>query len=997
MEDVEQIALGTGLGALGGGVSTRFQNPPSVPAPVRPPDPGNIPSLTGEATDLVTKDAIRRNTLAQLRQYRANPASLKPREAQALADNLVHHVGTPEALEMASAIYQRVPKAEWSNPAGRMMSRTGAPIPDNLASRLRGQVQSSGHPVTLPERDPTQVLSEGLQTRRAGLGSVDEFTSTGVPFTPAGRDVPVVVKPALEAKKGAMFKKETKKGRVQKKPFEAPAKATEIPKVPAKAAAQPVLQDVEPAPAATPVVPAKKTRPKTKKAAEGLTPPVESVSQPMKKLSNPDLMALAKAGDKSAWEELVRRRPPSKSLDSLKEDVFGKVTRGKKAEAVVGPEPTSIANEMALKVGDKFKSKTGREWTVERIDRGSAVLSLKEGDKKLVKQVGFEELSGARPGLWERLKGETGAVGDVEGATARYRQWLADQEGNVRPASNVPEAVEDIRTPTSSAPNWTKSIYMSMNTELKKMGDAGKLIYQKLARADQLENQYNTKWTKQYKDVVSDLQPDEINHVSKVLAGAEVARDDRIRQKALQVQNIFDEIDGEALARGVQGITPSMSRQTDIRRIEGMARFIARLRELGPKGMDGEQIRTLVDQTPDPKRTLELLRRHLGREKKPDPAIESMLRKVRTAMVWTKLANFPIANTLGGQTSIILKSSDKPSIYIDSVRRALSGDAELKALTSESGALMEVTHGMLEELSKINPTKLYGIQATENLNRTIAAGVGRGLAREYFQALRANPGNKLARRRLEELLLEPVDDVLRQGELNHEQIKMAAGRMAELTQGLNVPRNVPHGWSNSHPGVQLALIFRKYAFQGTKAVWEAIKEDKRNIPILLALSQGTGYAIGTAKSTTIGAWKALFDENKDLEESIKEELDTRADYVKRNISFAQDDRVAALLDRTFQSFAFGLPADILQAASSGREGVLSAIVGPALSDVGSIMGGAGEVALGDPKRGVRDLGRTAARALPLPFGGGQAAAKTFFPPQDRSTGRRRRRARRSSR
>jgi hypothetical protein len=152
---------------------------------------------------------------------------------------------------------------------------------------------------------------------------------------------------------------------------------------------------------------------------------------------------------------------------------------------------------------------------------------------------------------------------------------------------------------------------------------------------------------------------------------------------------------------------------------------------------------------------------------------------------------------------------------------------------------------------------------------------------------------------------------------------MAAGRSAEMTQGLNVPGNIPHFASTpvTDPGsflVQMMLIFKKTAMQQSRAIKDAIKANPTtNIPILLGMGEVIGEITGDIKQIPLGV----------IEGNLGERLANRG-------SWASDDPdIGRLIDNLTQSFALGLLADLAVSAGTTGLGLLSNVAGPALTDI----------------------------------------------------------------
>ena len=88
-------------------------------------------------------------------------------------------------------------------------------------------------------------------------------------------------------------------------------------------------------------------------------------------------------------------------------------------------------------------------------------------------------------------------------------------------------------------------------------------------------------------------------------------------------------------------------------------------------------------------------------------------------------------------------------------------------------------------------SKVLGWNKSENFLRNWSGNAGKAEVESLFQKLKKNPQDKTARARLDDLLLEDVDKVIAQDKLTPEQQNIAGYRMAELTQGLVDPADLP--------------------------------------------------------------------------------------------------------------------------------------------------------------------------------------------------------------
>lgn len=273
-------ALEAGLGYLGyrsapkvtTASKTKTQTPPS-PKLEKITDIGSRAEHPGTNPQQV--DNLRRATMEEARRYRSNPQSFTPKQAKALADNLVSNIGTPNAHEQAAAIYRTVDPeyvSEVVAPDSPVLThlRHGpekvAPMGESLKAEL-GTVT--------PARDAGLTARIGEKVRATGLEDVGEF-SRGRYFTP---ESPTAAPPPRAKGERGLGRQQTQKPRM--KPF-APKK---------EAKAKPFTPPVEEA-----------APPKSSGAI-----PTQDPNRPFQNTSTASLQSLAKLGNKGAEAELSLR------------------------------------------------------------------------------------------------------------------------------------------------------------------------------------------------------------------------------------------------------------------------------------------------------------------------------------------------------------------------------------------------------------------------------------------------------------------------------------------------------------------------------------------------------------------------------------------------------------------------------------------------------------------------------------------------------------------
>lgn len=386
--------------------------------------------------------------------------------------------------------------------------------------------------------------------------------------------------------------------------------------------------------------------------------------------------------------------------------------------------------------------------------------------------------------------------------------------------------------------------------------------------------------------------------------------------------------------------------------IRTMSKRIAQHEEFGPLDIMGkgeEGISDLIEGTTDPTLATKLMERVIGRDERADPKLMKFLDFSRQAAALTKLQNFTLSNMYLGQIPTALKASRHPIEAGKEIFKLFS--KQYRNEMQLSGVWQNFTHGFVEEMSKLDP---YQIGKGETFNRAISGAVGKGMAKAYLADLRKNPMDKLARSELADLLLEDVDQVIKQKELTENQLRMAAARMAEMTQGLNVPGNLPYFASNPVTGssperfaVQLALTFKKMGYMVTKSVKDSIMADPvRNIPTWIVMSQLMGEATGDTKAFLKGMWTG----------------DPMGAIANRG-AFAE-----RMGSNALQSFMLGLPYDLISSSSYGPFGLMSAAAGPVISDASKLANSLYQAGKGKFK----PLARQAISALPLPGSTGLA-------------------------
>ena len=359
-----------------------------------------------------------------------------------------------------------------------------------------------------------------------------------------------------------------------------------------------------------------------------------------------------------------------------------------------------------------------------------------------------------------------------------------------------------------------------------------------------------------------------------------------------------------------------------------MSHRIAMAEYFGPKDMAGKEVRQLIESTKDPEKTDLLVRRILNRE---GPNLDhrysgKVLNTVGSAMAWLHLSRFVLSNTaqLG---RIPMVTGWKPMMQaLDQFIYDRTGfyqqaiDSGARSQVLSRSILREGTYNPIDKSNEL-VAKVYGIEKSEQLNRSLASASGRAAVELAHKALKVNPGSNVHRNDLMRLLnltkdapqvktfrnLETIDDVIGQEGLTPQQLNMAGFQAARYTQGIADPASMPY-WMNSHPLFRLWWMFRRYAYTDTANIINAIKTNpKRAIPAYLALSQVFGELIGSTKT------------------GIKEVVSGKE--IDRGKPYSDNPIVGRMISNTLNSWMFGLLEDVYFAASRGEQGMLEFLAG----------------------------------------------------------------------
>lgn len=339
-----------------------------------------------------------------------------------------------------------------------------------------------------------------------------------------------------------------------------------------------------------------------------------------------------------------------------------------------------------------------------------------------------------------------------------------------------------------------------------------------------------------------------------------------------------------------------------------------------------------IEKSKDPARARKIAEAYFNR----DPAAEYGESKIaNAASVWaatTKLQNIILSN-LAPQAMTIsrMKSAEFGRALWDTIANGQKNGE----IGDSTGVLFHLQKQLASEFgagSKI-VNKGYGLKYSERTNRGFAAAVSKATAEAYFETLKINPGNKLARKELGNLVGEHPDLLLKQEALTKNQLSKAAYNGSIMTQGSVGTLDLPLYWTtNKSLPVRLILLFKKFAMNNTGLVMDLAKNNPKAFAKFVPATLLMGEAIGDTKAAIRGTGSGLIA-GQNIPDSIAEEISKRGAYLTPNIPW-----VGRVIDNFNQGWFGGLISDLLTSTMSrGGEGLVGAIAGPIAGDVKNLI------------------------------------------------------------
>jgi hypothetical protein len=413
----------------------------------------------------------------------------------------------------------------------------------------------------------------------------------------------------------------------------------------------------------------------------------------------------------------------------------------------------------------------------------------------------------------------------------------------------------------------------------------------------------------------------------------------------------------------------------DYQHYNDIAKRISQANDFGPLDTSdsGSPISQLIARTDNPARVAEIVRKYLGKSKPSDPNWARVNAKLSRFETFTKLSHF-IVNNSANLAMLPVRSSGKG--LLEALGKVTTDYRGAVEEAEKTGALQSIYTELVRETGgPTGPTKWFGIQKGEEINRTISAIAGKRTALDLFQRLKANPQDVRVRSRLENLILENPDKLLSQEGLNEVQVNRAGNRMSEITQGRASNIDLPKTWTDE-PYMVPVMLFKRYAYQQSRNIYAAIKQENplKVATILVGLMNLFGEATGDINAALRGGSRAVA-QGKDVKEEVGKEIAKRGkyptiqtvtDWIQNPTKKGAADNLERLVNNLSQAWALGYLGDLGTAIRQDRKGLAANLAGPVIGDIGEASYHIGNL-------DARGLARQAARMVPI-FGGGLSDA-----------------------
>lgn len=370
----------------------------------------------------------------------------------------------------------------------------------------------------------------------------------------------------------------------------------------------------------------------------------------------------------------------------------------------------------------------------------------------------------------------------------------------------------------------------------------------------------------------------------------------------------------------------------------GANRRIETARQFGPNDEIQQQILEAIQQEGGDARLIKtMFNRLFGTIEEPE-----LLRGVTNRQLQA-VRNFEVVTKLG-LAAIPNATQSINTVFVTGLKNTLRGIGD--AIRKQGREFADITGSTLsttiDDLARRSTggassftsrfLRLTGFNATETMNRAIAANAGKHFVEGMTARLLRNNTDKRALRALREVGLDPKK-IIKRGGLEFDELVRASQRIVNKSQFQSTALDLPIFFTS--PEGRVLTQFKTFAFNQAKLMKDAVMMEARRgnlAPIISAvtLMPILGEGVADVRSVLTGRKR----DAKGLER------------IAENIG-----NVGSL----------GILSDLWNAARFGK--VADFLVGPFVSDVADISAGVQQLSEGKPNRLINNL----TRKVPLPF------------------------------
>ena len=546
---------------------------------------------------------------------------------------------------------------------------------------------------------------------------------------------------------------------------------------------------------------------------------------------------------------------------------------------------------------------------------------------------------------------------NLTGTDRKLVEFIKGKDPDIAKAAAQTAADLAAAKKTEQAKKAGKEIYTSGWKLLDDLGPKGKALSREVQRVRADANVASGTVNDKYRAITDGVSDSDFAHAMDVARGdgSVKLKDPKLEPVVQGIRRAFQEVDRIAKRSGMETLDKegkSLVTTENIKTPQGFHEYIHEMvssaytaERFGPNAMGdaASRLRMMIDATENPQQARRIMNKQFGKEK-VDPDQAALANKLGGFEAATKLT-LHVINNFGGAPAIGMRSS------LGNFGKALG--QTMKGVSAEdTGAINSTMRAALAESSDSpwmqSVAKRSGWNWSEKFLRNWAGNAGKLDSERLFAQLKRDPKNPTARQKLDDLLLEDVDSVMKQDALTDAQKKRAGYRMAELSQGLVDGADLPPIWSDS-PLYRVPLMFKRYAFdtsRNLKNLWASNKTPKDKAAMLakfVTLYGATGELLG---DTTTGIragisgndpLQAIKDRGKPDESPNDLQKSLRKFYKGANID---EQLVNRLLEDIGGSYALGLVGQLAGDASDPLgQRLVSTIAGPAVGDVAGVAGG----------------------------------------------------------